>query len=447
MKILLLAVPLLAGAAVAGTSHYAGSRTESEYQELLQQLNKLSPLTLVNDTYESGLGSSTAITRVMGGSGASAEVLFRLQHDIQHASLRMNDDGLRLGTVSIHTRLHDKDSFPEEVRAAFTEENIMSLMTDVGLDGEIKNSFTLSGFEVSDIGETISASGMTFDTVTQGEKTVGSGTFGSSSYNDKDSGVSISIEDSPFAIDVLAHGDNIFTGTGEVIFSNVNAMNPETMPSSVNISSISIDAKADREGDVISSISSLDLTGIDAPIPLKNASLDIELQEILIEGLRQYTTLLQSINSDPEAFVADQDFTKKLAAAVRAMFKSGSALNYTVQLANDEGDVDANIRIGIKEADVEGFSEDALNNITNGRDLLNVLSVKGQLNADTAALAQTPVMMMLSEAGEFLTVTDESITSNVELMGTTLVVNGVELPLDIMLGGTLDVPFSALFQM
>ena len=56
-------------------------------------------------------------------------------------------------------------------------------------------------------------------------------------------------------------------------------------------------------------------------------------------------------------------------------------------------------------------------------------------------------MMMLGEAGEFLTVSDESITSNVELKGATLIVNGVELPLDIMLGGMLDVPFSALFQM
>ena len=97
-----------------------------------------------------------------------------------------------------------------------------------------------------------------------------------------------------------------------------------------------------------------------------------------------------------------------------------------------------------RRASADGMSADALDNILTGRDLLNVLAVNGQLDADTAAIEQTPVMMMLGAAGEFLTVSDQSITSSVELKGTTLVVNGVELPLDAMSGGMLDIPFSDL---
>ena len=63
MKKLLIALPLVAGVAVAGTSHYAGTQTENEYEKLLKQLNNFSPFVFVNETYESGLGSSTAITK------------------------------------------------------------------------------------------------------------------------------------------------------------------------------------------------------------------------------------------------------------------------------------------------------------------------------------------------------------------------------------------------
>ena len=446
MKKLFIALPLVAGVAVAGTSHYAGTQTENEYEKLLKQLNNLSPFVFVNDTYESGLGSSTAITKVMTGSDAEAEVLFRLHHDIQHASVRMNGDGLKLGTVTIDTTLQDKDELPADVLAALTNDTAMNLKTDVRFDGQMTNSLEISGMEITEKGETVTWSGITLDTVTQGNSTAGSGSMGSISYSDANVGGTASVEDSQFAIDVQNQGDNIYTGTGDVTFNNISVMNPATMPEPLTIESIIFDTSTDREGGSINGLSSFNINGIAAPVPLKNASLNVEVDGILMEGLRQYNAFFEAISSGSQVVMVDEELRAKFIGAVRAMVKPGTAMKLALVLDNNEGDAGADVRIGVKEATADGMSADALDNILTGRDLLNVLAVNGQLDADTAALEQTPVMMMLGSAGEFVTVSDESITSSVELKGTTLVVNGVELPLDTMSGGMLDVPFSDLLQ-
>ena len=444
MKKLLIALPLVAGAAVAGTSHYAGTQTENEYEQLLKQLNSILPFEFVNETYESGLGNSTAITKVMSDGDADAELLFRLHHDIHHASVRMNDDGLKLGTVTIETTLQDMDKLPADVLAALTDDKVFELKTDVRFDGQMTNALMVSGMELTDKGETVSWSGITMDAVTEGNSTTGSGSMGSINYSNPSVGGTVSVEDSQFAIDVQNQGDSIFTGSGDVTFNNISVMNPATMVEPVTVESIVFDSSTDRDGDAINGLSSFNINGIAAPLPLKNASLNVEVDGILMEGLKQYNSLFEAIATGSQAVMLDEELRTKFIGAVRAMVEPGTGLKLALVLDNDEGDAGADMRIGVKEASADGMSADALDNIFTGRDLLNVLAVNGELDADTAALEQTPIMMMLGAAGEFLSVSDESITSSVELKGTTLVVNGLELPLDTMAGGMLDVPFSDL---
>ena len=349
MKKLLIALPLVAGVAVAGTSHYAGTQTENEYEQLLKQLNKLSPFVFVNETYESGLGSSTAITKVMTGSDVDAEVLFRLHHDIHHSSVRMNDDGLKLGTVTIDTTLQNKDELPADVQAALTDDTLVDLRTDVRFDGQMTNSLMVSGMEITEKGETVAWSGLTMDTVTQGSSTAGSGSMGSISYSDASVGGTVSIEDSQFAIDVQNQGGNIYTGSGDVSFNNISIMNPATMPEPVTIESVIFDTSTDREDDSISGLSSFNINGIAAPVPLKNVSLNVEVDGILMEGLRQYNAIFQAIANGSQAVMADEELRAKFIGAVRAMVEPGSAMKLAVVLDNDEGDADADVRIGIKE--------------------------------------------------------------------------------------------------
>ena len=446
MKKSLIALPLVASvaaAAVAGTSHYAGSQTQNEYQQMLEQLNKLLPLVFVNEQYESGLGNSSAVTKVLASRDADAQVLFRLQHDIKHAAVRMGDDGMAIGTVSINTTLQDAANLDPAFLAALTDDVPFTLLTDVRMSGEVRNQLSVSGLQLQEDGTSGSWSGIDFESVTKDNSTIGSGSMGVLEFNDMATGALVNVEQSPFEFDVKDHGDMIYTGTGEFAFEKVSLVNPQ-MPVPIAIDSVQFFSDTSMNNDVMSSTSTFSIDGIESPLPIKQASLEVQVNDLMVEGLRRYNNLIFAAGGDPQAIAADPEFMKKMGAAVRDMVKPGSGMKYTIALANDEGDVDANLRIGVKPEAEEGMSADALNNIVTGRDLLNILSVEGALDADTAALAQTPVMMMLGAAGDFITVTDESIKSEVSLNGTTLVVNGTELPLEMMAGGMLDVPFSDL---
>lgn len=445
MKKLFIALPFVAGAAaVAGTSHYAGSKTESEYHKLLTRINNQSPFVLVNEEYESGFASSYAVTKVMASKKTDAEVVLRLQHDIQHAPVRMGDDGVSVASVSINTRLHDEQPESLDFSTLFADENPFELNTDISYSGEMSNQLMVSALEVAEDGKIFSWSGLDFTGVTKEGLTVGDGTMGSMSFSDENTGGMMSIAGSQIDLDVQHHGDHIYTGSGDLQFDNVSVQSPE-IPVPVKVSSILVNGSTQKQNLSLSGGTRFSFKGIESDLPIDNASLDVQMQGMLIEGVREYNSVMSIFNANPERLLDDSDFSAEMVNAFLGLFGPGSALTYAVALDNTEGDVKADIRLAMKDASAEGMSADALKNVVTGRDLLNILTLDGTLNADTAALAQTPVMMILDGAGEFITVTDESITSKVSLDGTTLTVNGVELPLDLMSGGMLDVPFSDFF--
>ncbi|MFK7858599.1 MAG: DUF945 family protein [Granulosicoccus sp.] len=448
MKKLIIALPFVVGAAaVAGTSQYASSQTKSEYHQLLAQLNDLSPLVFVNEKYESGMTSSSAVTKVLASRTVDAEVLFRLQHDIQHAPVRMADEGFSVGTVSIDTRLHDDDMRSPDVMAMFTDKTPFSLKTNVKYSGEISNVLNVSGIDVTDNGETTTWSGMSFNGVTKDGATVGKGSMGSLAINDQQSGGMLSVEGIPFVIDVQHHGDGVYTGTGDMRFNKVSVLNPQ-MPMPVSISSVELTSSTDMNGDMLNSSTKFSLKDIESSLPLNNVSLNTQMNGIVVEGVREYNRVtMKALSNNLDTMIGNPDILPDISNGILAMFAPGSATKMTLALDNSEGDVNADIRLAVKDVTADGMSADSMKNIVNGRDLLNILTLDGSLNADTSALAQTPVMMMLGGAGEFISVTDESVTSNLSLNGTTLVVNGVELPLEMMFGFMLDVPFSELASM
>ncbi|MFK7996700.1 MAG: DUF945 family protein [Granulosicoccus sp.] len=447
MKKLIIALPFVAGAAaIAGTSQYSGSQTESEYHELLAQLNRQLHLVFVNERYDSGMIKSSAVTKVMTSRSADAELLFRLQHDIEHAPLRMGTEGMNLGTVSINTQLLEDTSGSQEFAAWFANSTPFTIKTDVKYTGEIINQVRINALEISDEGVDLNWSGLQFDSKTQNGATVGEGSLGTWMFNDENSGGVINVESGQLNLDVQHHGDNIYTGDSTVTFDSVSVSSPD-IPVPVALSRFELYSGTDMEGEVMNGNTRISLKGIDSPLPLQNASMDIEMEGLVVEGMRRYNDLVVAATSDPDSNMDDSVFLESIAGALADMVGPGSALRYAIDLGNAEGDVNADIRLGVKEASADGMSENALKNVVTGRDLLNVITLNGSLNADVAALAGTPVMMMLGGVGEFVTVTDESILSEVSLEGTTLNVNGVEMPLDILSGGMLDVPFSDLLQM
>jgi len=444
MKKTLIALPIVAGAAaaaVAGTSQIAGNLTQDEYQKLLVKLNEMTPFVFENEEYESGLGTSSAVTKVLKSEEADAEVLFRLQHDINHAAIRMDDDGVAIGKVSIDTRLHDSTELPPELVTAMTDDVPFTLNTVVDVGGELSNALRITGAEFDDEGTTVSWSGVDIETVTKDNNTVGNGSLGKMRALNAATGADVNIDDSLFEFDIETFGDLIYTGTGQVALNDVSVASPE-LPAPVSIENVSISGGNDIEGDSMDSIIAIDIEGIDSIYPISQASVEVSVVDMLVEGLRQYNRKFGLAMLDAEGLQDESEFAKEMTDAFRGIIKPGTGMEYKVALANDGGDVDANLRVGVK-ADGD-ISADALDNITTARDLLNILALNGALDADTAALSQTPLIFMLGAAGDFLTVTDESIKSDVTLNGTTLIVNGVELPLEAFAGGMLDAPLSSV---
>ncbi|MFK8081185.1 MAG: DUF945 family protein [Granulosicoccus sp.] len=448
MKKLFFAVPVVVGAAaIAGTAQYASTETKSEYHQLVAQLNDLSPLVFVNEQYDAGLTNSYAVTKVLASRTADAEVLFRLQHDIRHAPVRMGDDGIDVANVSIDTRLHNDASLSPELAAAFGDAAPFLLKTHVSYSGEISNHLNVSAVKVAEEGGEFLWTGLNFEGITRDGTTVGKGSVGAVSFSDTHGGGMLNVEDSPFEIDVQYHGDGVFTGKGDMKLEKISLLNPD-MPVPVSMQSIELSSNTDMKGDVLNSNTLLKVRGIESPLPLNNVSLDTQMNGIVLEGLRQYNkATMAALKNDADALVDDPDLISDISSGLIAMFAPGSAMKYTLAMDNGEGDVNADIRLAVKDASADGMSADIMKSIATGRDLLNILTLEGSLDADTAALAQTPVMMMLGGAGEFITVTDESVKSQVSLDGTMLNVNGVELPLDTMFGFMLDVPFSDLASM
>ena len=450
MKKRIIALPLIAGvgaAAIAGTSQYAGTQTEGEYHRLLAQLNDLTPLVFINEEYASGVTTSAAVTKVLLSRTADAEVLFRLQHDIEHGTMRMGTEGVDVGAVTIHTRLHEQDVVQSsELLAKFVDDSPFSLKTDVKYTGEINNHLEVSALAISEEGVALNWSGLTFDASTIDGATLGKGSLGTLDFSDESSAGMASVQDSQFTMDVQFHGDQIYTGTSGFTFNDISIVSP-AMPVPVSLASIEITGASDLQDDAVNGSSSVSLNGIKSPLPLNNASLEMQIDRFMIEGIRQYHKLVSSFGVDVESLSAQPDIGSALISAVGEMFVPGSAVKYAIAMDNSEGEVMADIRLAMKDGSAEGMSGEPQKNIVTGRDLINLLTLDGSLNADIAALAQTPLVAMLGGAGDFVTVTEESITSEVSLWGTTLVVNGVELPLDTLSGGMLDIPLNDLMTL
>lgn len=450
MKKVLIALPLVVGAgaaAIAGTSQYAGTQTQAEYQQLLTQLNEVLPFAFVNESYESGLGTSTAVTKVMATTEADAEVLFSLHHDIQHGSVRMDSGGVKVGQVSINTTLHDKESLPAELVDGLIDDELFSLRTNVSYTGVSRHQLNVSGFEKSEDGVDLAWTGVSFDAkTTSGGATVGSGSLGSVNVSDTASGGLLTIGSSPLSVDMQDAGDMLYTGTTTLAFNDVELVSPD-MPVPVSLTSFGFDTDTNLKADKLNTSSRFSLAGIDAPLPLKQATLDVEIEGLGVEGFRQYQKLMNTLSADVDTALDDPEFTSKMVTALQSIVQPGSAMSYALNLGNDEGDVDVDLRFGVKNLSDDGMSADAMSKIVTGRDILNILSLTGALDADTEALAQTPLIGMLGVAGDFITVTDDSITSEISLNGDLLNVNGTELPLDAMTGGMLDIPLAELMDL
>ena len=443
MKKRLIAIPLalgVAGAAYAGTSHMAGTQTQEKYEQLLQKINgQQARFVLNNEEYTSGLLKSTAVTKVTIPQTDEDDIVFNLFHDIEHGALRSTDDDLKFASVSVNTTLQDNQVLPADVLAAMTDDIPFELKTDIGYDGDMHNHLRVSGVDAAENSSTMVWSGLTADAVTSGSTTTGDGSLGSLKVDEQSDGIVVTLDDSNFNFNVQDEGGSIYTGMGELAFSALQVQSPN-LPTPVTVGSATVTSETSIEDDALNSNTVFAIEGIDAPIPVNTVSFEAQYYGLLVEGMREYSALMSTLSADDADAQIDEAFASEMLGAVRGILAPGAGTLNRLKLANSDGEVDVDLRIGLKAASEGGMSPDALNSIVTGRDLLNVLTVEANLDADRAAIKNTPLPMMLGSAGEFITVDENSITSTASLEGMNLNINGVLMPLDALTGGMLDVP-------
>jgi len=442
MKKLLIALPFVAGAAFAGTSHYSGSQTESEYHKLLVQLNENLPLKFENETYSSGLASSEAVTKVMAKDGAGNEVLFRLHHAIAHTPVRMDDGGVKFASVGIETTLHPDTQLPAELKSALTEDQIFVLRSNVKLGGITHSNLNISGFKTNEDGNDISWDGLNFEGTNDNGRIIGEGNIGKASV--MSDMMEFTFAGGDINADLVDKGNSLFVGTGGLTLNNISVTNP-MLPMPVKVAKVDIRSNSEIKGELINSSGTFAVKGIESLLPVNDAKIDVRMDGLSIEGMSAYNEAAKKYSTNMDALMGNDDEALfEILAAMRNVITTGSNMKYAVQLANDDGKVDADFTLGVKQANAPGMSADALDKIVTGRDLLNVIELNGMLDADMAALQQTPVPMMAAQFEEYLTITNDKITSKVTLEGTTIKINQFEMPLEAMLGDMLDTPLADL---
>lgn len=372
--------------------------------------------------------------------------MFTLHHDIRHAMFRLDDGGVSLGTVSADTTLRDQPSSLADWVSLSTEESPFLLETDISVTGKVRNQLNVIGIEVNKEGEQLHWPGLVLNTVTKDSETTGNGLLGSISYADRQTGANFSLDSAALNIDLVNVGDIIHAAKIELEASQLSVQS-QRLPGALSIENISLQSNANMEDEALASSSLLSMSNIESAVPVENVSLMMQSKGLVISGLFDFSKMLTSLFDDSQ--IADSYQSIVQAKQVfRGMVESGSAINTGLLLNNSGGEVAANFHFGVKDTTREGITADSLNNVVTGRDMVNLLSLSlsGSVNADVAALSDTPVLMLLADspAAEFFTITDVSIYSDMRLLGTILVINDIELPLGAMMSGMLEIPLAEL---
>jgi len=177
MKHLLLALPLIASVAWAGTTYYSGAQTEATYSRILEQLNALSKDELVFESteYNAGVMESTAITEVRSAENSDKKIHFYLKYQINHSLVSVASENPRFGAASIITTLMiDKSLSNDDKQLIQSFENGEPLIatTEVAVDGATSSQIIINALDHKEDDKTIQSSGTVINLATTADGNV-----------------------------------------------------------------------------------------------------------------------------------------------------------------------------------------------------------------------------------------------------------------------------------
>ncbi len=444
MKKRLLAIPLIAGAAWVGASYFAGAQSESVYDELLTQIEVFKPFTFEKESFNKGLTHSTATSVVRESNNPDAPVFVRLNHDINHAALRFDDNGTQIGTVTIKTTVADESNHPQfqQLRQYFTGDNLIEITSTAGIGGAIDSVIKVGAieFERASDGSRFTSEQSTLELKTDGARTVAEGAIGQLTISDS-SGMSFIATPSTLTADVTTLESWVYDYESLWSFDTLTLTTPE-LPAPTAVNDVKFGTAATPDGDItdLSGFLSFDSVsmGDDIPVetlPVTSGRLDVGIKNLNVAATKRYREAMNQIA------VSAED-SKTLFDNIKGLMTRNLEVLYELQLSNSGGNADADYRLHV----VGDSSNSGHDTIITARDLLNALEMDLMIKANKAALALTPALPLLDslQAQRVLIDDGEYVIAKATLRDLTATLNADEFPLDQMLGGMLDVPVSSL---
>lgn len=450
MKKLLLAVPLVVGASWAGASYYTGTQTQGAYDHLLEQLNELKPFTLVNESYNTGFTKSVAVTRVMDSAAPDASVLFRLQHEIDHSPVGVNEGNVRVGAATIRTTLVRDDYVSEsatEFMRGFVDSEPFIIDTDVSFDGNTDTRLQVSPYRGQQAEMDFSFGGVDYSVSSAGDVISGSGTLGE--FLIQANGGEVRLAPGAITTDLTRISQAIYSGSYGIDFGSLSILSEENMAMHATLRSIGLHSDTQINGDLMNSSLTLSVGQIDSLLPLNSISMQTGMSNVSVQGLKSYVDTVSQLSAMDVMGSDDPEIMKTILAAYVPMIGPGTGLDVNVTLNNDGGDASLDYGLSVVEESRAAYPAGGIASIKTLRDLFNVLVLEAHFSADAAVIDQSPLAMFLMrpEAQQFIVSDGVSYKADMTLSELIMDINGNPMAFEMMLGDKLDMPLADIMSL
>ncbi|ASJ72593.1 DUF945 family protein [Granulosicoccus antarcticus] len=449
MKKLLLAIPLVAGASWAGASIYSGTQTQSAYDQLLVQLNEMKPLTLVNESYSAGFLNSTAVTKVMDSAAPDAKVLFRLQHDIDHAPVAVVDSSVQVAEARIKTTLLQDDSLSEsaiEFMQGFVESEPFEINTQVGYNGDTRNHLLVSAYHHQEDDIEVRFGGLYYNADVVGDAVKGRGELGEITVDGQ--GNLLTVSSGVITTDLTRISQAVYAGLYGVEFDKLTVSSDEGATFDFALESLGVNSDTTVADDQLSTRANIHVGKIDSQLPLDSASLEVGMSNLSISGIKQYVEAVSQMPMSDTMLSSDPEMIMEVMSTFLPAIGPGSALDYKFKFSNAGGDASLDYGISVIEDSSPYYPVGGLASISTVRDLLNITQFEAHLKADADAIDQTPLamFMMAPQAQQVIVADGSSYTADITLKELIVYINGNPLSLELMMGEILDTPIAQITE-
>jgi len=382
MKKLLLALPIVAGASWAGTAYYAGVQSESAYDQLLSQMGMMEPLVFEKESYEKGLATSHAITAVRESHSPDAAIVFRLEHEINHSPVRVDDNGAQIASATIRTTLSEESDNPKfaQFRELFQGDEPIEIISTAGITGKIDSTINLAALQTSlpfGNGESIlNVAESSIKITTVDGRTKGDGTIG--------------------AMNLSGVKSRSLTGIEPM---NING---------VRLGSDSVAANSKVNQNLFFEIDNIDLGSVMPAdrAPINSGKVDVKLIDVDATALQNYANWARQRSLKDKLDISDEAETEMLSKLAKLITKD-IAFEYNLTLGNAGGSANTTTLMKFNGDD----SPTGYDNLVTVADLLNVMEMEISVTADKEAINLTPAagfvtsptaQMALVDAGELI---------------------------------------------